>query len=134
MREFFQGWPRKIGCLTLVVACLLGELWFRSIYVSDRITIGRYSVVSGSGSFSAGHKGSQLEPLLSSMTINEVRTVMTLGKPRTITSQGFPHFNPRLQYWPCTVWLTILSAYLILWQPRKQKTSAPSTNSIFNSN
>ncbi len=30
MREFFRGWRRKVGCVTLVMACGLMGLWIRS--------------------------------------------------------------------------------------------------------
>ena len=38
MVEFFRGWRRKVGCVTLVVACLLTAAWFRSRSEMDRLT------------------------------------------------------------------------------------------------
>lgn len=35
MREFFRGWQRKWGCITLVMACLLMGMWIRSRIVND---------------------------------------------------------------------------------------------------
>lgn len=39
MREFFRGWKRKIGVLTLLLACALTTGWMRSFYVCDDIRI-----------------------------------------------------------------------------------------------
>ena len=30
MRDFFRGWMRKAGCVTLVMACVLTSAWLRS--------------------------------------------------------------------------------------------------------
>jgi len=37
MREFFRGWRRKTGCVTLLVACLLTGGWVRSLTRHDGI-------------------------------------------------------------------------------------------------
>lgn len=37
MRTFFHGWRRMLGCLTLVMACLLMGVWMRSRVVTDQI-------------------------------------------------------------------------------------------------
>lgn len=37
MLTFFHGWRRKTGCITLVMACALCPLWFRSLTRFDRI-------------------------------------------------------------------------------------------------
>ena len=31
MGEYFQGWRRKIGCITLMLACVFAAAWVRSI-------------------------------------------------------------------------------------------------------
>jgi hypothetical protein len=35
MKEFFQGWRRKMGVATLVMACVLSGLWMRSRIFDD---------------------------------------------------------------------------------------------------
>jgi hypothetical protein len=35
MREFFKGWRRKVGCLTLAVACAMMAGWIRSIRLTE---------------------------------------------------------------------------------------------------
>jgi hypothetical protein len=39
MLEFFKGWRRKAGCMTLVLACVFACGWVRSLYVIDSIGI-----------------------------------------------------------------------------------------------
>ncbi len=39
MREFFRGWRRKVGCVSLVMACLFGVAWGRSQFVVDKIEV-----------------------------------------------------------------------------------------------
>ena len=37
MREFFQGWRRKVGVATLLLACLLMFVWLRSYRNRDTL-------------------------------------------------------------------------------------------------
>ena len=37
MGEFFKGWRRKVGVLTLVMACMFMAVWIRSSLVIDKI-------------------------------------------------------------------------------------------------
>ncbi|MDB5343116.1 MAG: hypothetical protein JWP89_1493 [Schlesneria sp.] len=37
MREFFHGWRRRVGCVTLVMALALMGFWMRSRIVFDRL-------------------------------------------------------------------------------------------------
>ena len=39
MREYFRGWRRKAGVVTLVVACLVTIVWMRSQYFCDVATV-----------------------------------------------------------------------------------------------
>lgn len=39
MREFFRGWRRKAGCVTLVMACVVAGMWMRSQERFDLLTI-----------------------------------------------------------------------------------------------
>jgi len=38
MGDFFKGWRRKAGCVTLVMACTFAAAWVRSFIVEDRMT------------------------------------------------------------------------------------------------
>jgi hypothetical protein len=35
MREFFRGWRRKAGLVTLVMACAVMAMWARSRFIND---------------------------------------------------------------------------------------------------
>ena len=39
MGEFFHGWRRKIGVVTLVLACMFTAGWVRSVLISDVVRI-----------------------------------------------------------------------------------------------
>ena len=53
MGEFFNGWNRKIGVLTLLLACVLMGWWVRSLRICDDVYFCReqISLVSKSGAF-----------------------------------------------------------------------------------
>jgi hypothetical protein len=46
MREFFHGWRRKMGCVTLVMALVLMVGWIRSHFFHDGMTLRMNSHVS----------------------------------------------------------------------------------------
>ena len=39
MREFFRGWKRKLGVVSLVMACVFMAGWVRSSLLTDRFAI-----------------------------------------------------------------------------------------------
>ena len=39
MPEFFRGWRRKVGCVTLVMALAAWTLWLRSLIVMDLVIV-----------------------------------------------------------------------------------------------
>lgn len=47
MREYFRGWKRKTGCLTLALACVFMAGWVRSHSVHDALVIptGKHSSI-----------------------------------------------------------------------------------------
>ncbi len=55
MGGFFHGWRRKIGLLTLMMACLFAAGWVRSLSTIDMLAfpsrLMNYTFVSGEGSF-----------------------------------------------------------------------------------
>ena len=44
MPEFFQGWKRKVGVVTLVIACVFAAAWIRSLLVKDRVILRKLNV------------------------------------------------------------------------------------------
>ena len=39
MGDFFKGWRRKVGCVTLVMACGMATMWLRSFTTIDQIDV-----------------------------------------------------------------------------------------------
>ena len=39
MSEFFKGWKRRVGCVTLVMACSFAATWSSSEYISDVVEV-----------------------------------------------------------------------------------------------
>ncbi len=104
MREFIRGWKRKIGVVTLLMACLFMSWWIQSFgkFVGDFYFPYGGSLRSLDGRLS--YRGYTTELLQNShgKGINEV------------------------EYWSIPYWsivppLVVLSAYLLLTKPRAKK-------------
>jgi len=54
MGEFFKGWRRKIGVLTLVTACAMSGMWIRSLTIRDVLAWKCFNVDFAIRSFEAG--------------------------------------------------------------------------------
>jgi hypothetical protein len=145
MREFFRGWRRKVGCATLVMACLVIALWIRSIYFVDELRLFCGNVCSRNQSLELEPANWDLEFWASQKWV----TYSTDGQPSGYDADTDPH-DPNhivwylhmlgigigkwpdgwlltIPYWSVVVPLTLLSAFLILSKPRRKKTaeSAP---------
>jgi len=59
MKEFFKGWRRKVGCVTLLMALFLTGMWIRSFKIFDNFWItslqNRNSLSSSDGCIRLGH-------------------------------------------------------------------------------
>lgn len=137
MREFFHGWRRKAGVVTLVIACAVTGMWVRSNSMDDEIffSIGnrRHRFRSADSQFSWAawpeqgwthfHRASgriedrELELETPPWALYATREM----PPNSIIQWAIP-------YWYATTPPTLLSAILILWKPRKRKTSDQPTN------
>jgi hypothetical protein len=146
MHTFFHGWRRKIGVVTLVMACVLTVGWVRSVSIRDEINvpIGQKmaeKLLSVKQSLCWVHfpMGSRLllwktvllrrdEPEENHWQHGRVGmfrwthqwcgfrlgTFELTGRKRPLaTAVAIP-------YWSLVLPLTFLSAYLILWKPRKR--------------
>ena len=49
MKEFFHGWRRKAGVVSLVLACALMGMWLRSHFYRDNIVSGLAGLTSSDG-------------------------------------------------------------------------------------
>ena len=136
MGEFFKGWRRKAGVVTLAMALLPAIGWMRSYIVEDRLafTSGdfRHAISSFQGNVGwdrwlnippAGGFGWSSEWRNSNQPISP-RPTYFRAAPGSLLGQL--QFESRaVPYWPFVVPLTLLSAWLILWKPRKASGATP---------
>ena len=142
MREFFRGWRRKLGCLLLILATATATAWCRSLIVRDQLihvsgsTMRQITSESGilswetsihfedffdsaipeSGWFSrpateTGHDGYR--------GLCQWRFAWGGFDLATGTFGRSQIYGGAVPYWSMTIPLTLASAYLILWQPRR---------------
>jgi hypothetical protein len=132
MREFFKGWRRKAGCVTLVMALALGGLWVRSFSDYDFFlfpVLGRQNLCSTS----AGRVTWWSIPITDPTEVEWRHGSAMAGTHGAIgfylmTSTDGMDSDQRaqLRLWTAphsflVVPLTLLSAYLILWKPRPKE-------------
>ena len=123
MREFFDGWRRKAGCVSLVMACALMLAWARSTVVADAMTLGFLSqthvVLSDGGNVLWWNRGR--EPLMPYWDSGMVRGKTMKDNYELKTGHLLPvNYAWSVPFWAIVWPLTLLSAYLILWKPRKR--------------
>ena len=102
MKDFFHGWRRKAGCVTLVMALAVTGAWVRSNIVEDDLSF--------------------LYPDLQSSEGGIEWTFLTWRRELFKGREG--NWLVRQVYWRVPYGfvatpLTLLSAYLLLGQPRK---------------
>jgi len=105
MREFFKGWRRKLGVLTLVIALSLTGMWGRSIVIfyGDGLSVTPFDEVY----FFIGIRQHRLATYGSHI-------IWTGYNPDARTGQTWDVTFPAI-----IIPLTLLSAYLLLSTPRK---------------
>ena len=146
MAWLFQGWRRKIGVVTLVLACAFAGAWVRSINHLDMIDINHTrkkgkpansAIVSACGKF-AIIPGTQFMiymqttsppihiKLCKNITIWHFTADRVKWTSMAANSVGIYEHNsdPRplinmIPYWICVLPFTLLSAYLLLSKPRQ---------------
>lgn len=111
MLQFFHGWRRKVGCVSLALALMFCSAWVRSTHSAELIKINSWMFKSGRGAFSY-----QIDH-------RTERAIYWRTTPIGQSSSVYDHFGSVIPYWCVTTPLTLLSAYLILWKTRKQKTA-----------
>eukprot|EP00456_Euglypha_rotunda_P089583 TRINITY_DN9286_c0_g1_i4.p1 TRINITY_DN9286_c0_g1~~TRINITY_DN9286_c0_g1_i4.p1 ORF type:complete len:139 (-),score=3.17 TRINITY_DN9286_c0_g1_i4:19-435(-) len=124
MHTFFHGWRRKAGAVTLVMACLLCGMWIRSRVLIDFCETPLGDRVHSFGSFhgylswrswnSNSNRGNSWQTLPAQAISPEILLGLNLDSLKHQTREWvIPHS------WIAAP-LTLLSAYLILWKPRKR--------------
>lgn len=103
MREFFRPWKRKLGVVTLLLACAITAVWIRSLGVSDSVFYPansrlppRYNDVSVQDSSGndmtvgiwSGHGCIAVEYALDSVLS---QTMIDFGEPLYVHRLGFGH-------------------------------------------
>ena len=130
MREFFRGWRRKIGVVTLVLACVFMAGWVRSYVTEDMLSL---PVKDPSLSWLTSTEGiivwmtisepnrnpeaaevsveqnTEDDILVATAVVNSFGGYITSAM--TITSFWF------IPYWSLVLPLTLLSAWLLLSKP-----------------
>jgi hypothetical protein len=101
MREFFRGWKRKAGCVTLLLACVFAAGWVRSQNSIDSFVISDFEFVSLNGRIDFG----------------------VLWRRVSIGIGEFPEYHAYkcVYYWSLVLPLTLLSAYLLVSKQRPPK-------------
>jgi hypothetical protein len=144
MSEIFRGWRRKAGCVTLAIACLLLVGWLRSLIVidiystpgkeSESLVSGLHGIAWWSNDFgrdigngvhalggwttissSYWKKGSHPHDL---DRIKWHWRLLGFGYGEDIRPDYMMTYR-YIPYWSLVVPVTLLSAYLILWRPRR---------------
>lgn len=116
--EFFDGWRRKTGCVTLMMALLLMALWVRSDLLVDHVFV-RGNVFSSNGGCLVWDWQSWGLPE-ANITAWQTDKASPFDEDWYVGRNGV-----RFPYWAVVVPLTILSADLILRKPATAKPTAP---------
>ena len=122
MREIFNGWRRKVGFVLLMMACMLMGAWIRSYSFEDSIRI-----IRGSKCHLINSDQSELAWLsfTDSGSNNfygwESRKYSTDGLANLATQWPYDTKSWVVRYWQILLPLTLLSACLLLWKPRKRE-------------
>ena len=137
MREFFRGWRRKLGVLTLLMACVFAAGWVRSYSIHDMIyglvVLGHereFHSILGDLMITTFQSGQVRIPFYyeSYSTNNNTMEPIEYGiwplyvqHPSEIF-RSTRHFGGQfisIRYWSIVLPLTVLSAFLLLTKPRK---------------
>lgn len=131
MREFFRGWRRKVGCVTLLMALAVFGMWTRSQLVweminapvggRDHVTLlvpGRFTWVSY-----FPEKGNRIpqqwdQDQVSKDNVHGLEEMEAEWRQDSMRRPGY--IGVRVNLLVVLIPLSLLSAYLILWKPRKQ--------------
>jgi hypothetical protein len=146
MGDFFYGWRRKAGCITLMMASVVTAAWIRSLTNDDMFEpLDRKYLISGDGSLVWAAQADDVrmsfvdswyDSLMGRPEIDDpglhvnipwtcVKRIGSIGIDYGRHEFDIHAFNwLRMQYWTITSPLTLLSAYLILW-PGKQPPKSP---------
>ena len=144
MRNFLHRWPRKTGCVTLLIALTVASLWVRSLtivdYVSYSSSFNNYTWASCNGLFyyTDYEHGKVVPPKIRGRYFWEHRPITVANisanshRPGErwgvyyLRGQGpRKYFELDIRYSSIVIPLTILSSVLLLSKQRKRKAIQP---------
>jgi hypothetical protein len=123
MNTFFHGWRRKVGVAALVMACIVTGVWIRSRDICDTIHFPfllrqhRIHAVAGQIIWCAGSTEGRKEWGMESRIQTKDDVMLLYTEPANFIGVRGKWIIPLV--W-LAISLTLLSAYLILWKPRKR--------------
>ena len=143
MLGFLKGWRRKVGALTLVIACVFAAGWLRSLQSREFIFI-EFEIPFG-GRIHAYTSANQMDILLQRSTgwyfdFGKVDPIVTLNALDGVwffdvqqieeeiedgVLQVSAGYEVRFYFYAIVIPLTLLSAYLLLPKPRPIKRVSP---------
>jgi hypothetical protein len=148
MGDFFKGWRRQVGVMTLVMACVFAGGWVRSKFKLDSTQTGTvnstHSLISMNGDIywlrvnlpnaktTLWQSSDMRRPLspwegFNPISRTEVAGIeFAVGQHKNIATIKMHLWV--IPYWSVTVPLTLISAYLLLSKPSpstKKKTAEP---------
>lgn len=149
MREFFKGWRRKAGVVLLMLAIAFTVGWARSSFITDEIDLGcsrqiDVQVGSHQGTLFAIVRDTSSSPF--AIRSRRHHSIRPMGDPidwsegnyytsdrdlqwcgfRFAKVTGYQEPPDEFDFWAISYLsivlpLTLISAFLILWKPRKAK-------------
>lgn len=149
MYTFFHGWRRKAGVVTLIIALGIMACWARSYAVRDVVTtaplfeqghrvsseVGTLEWVSWKANsprplFPAGWRSQRISYTKLGRTplIRRVKFQLVTASLAGANAEGFA-----IPHWLLAIPPTLLSTCLLLWKPRKAKSSDQISNIDSNS-
>jgi hypothetical protein len=119
MKEFFHGWRRKAGAAGLVMACVLTILWVRSCIVIDNVRLPFSNQRLELATF-RGVLYLELRRIPPGFR-NQLQWHVRSADP-TVRMEAWNLLGPTksIPFRQLAVAFGLLSAYLILWKPRKR--------------
>jgi hypothetical protein len=128
MREFFKGWRRKVGAVSLVVALLLIGGYIRSYLVVDSFHFPIKNRMHCLGSFYGYLSWAAYDAAPQDCFTGFRKT--PAKRPTAMLLTMMLGSNTYVRQWAISyLWLatpvTLLSAYLILWKPRTKPKGTP---------
>ena len=127
MGEFFKGWRRKVGCITLVFTILAATAWFRSYVLFDGLYFGigktqhALNLMSGTLYWSRWYESAPRNCWESNDLLVNMPQLASQIQTQTPDSTMVGGIDVRFPCHVMVLGMTALSAYLLLWKPRKRE-------------